>query len=159
MSGETKQDVSGWTVDTLHEFVVSSQDDLRRHLDERYETQRREVDRAFAAAEKAVQAALAAAEKAVAKAEVATEKRIEGLNELRVVVQDISKLQMPRTEAENRLAAITANVDELKEAVARIVSLKQGGREQINSVYAFAGFLATCLILGTILAANGVFGK
>lgn len=55
MSGETEQNISGWTVDTLKEYVGQR----------------------FADQDKAVQAALLAAKEAVLKAEAASEKRFE----------------------------------------------------------------------------------
>jgi chromosome segregation ATPase len=97
--------------------------DLR--YQQRFDAQTRALDAALLAAEKAVQTALTAAEKAVSKAEVATERRIEGLNELRSIVNDISKLQMPRAEAEQRLTALSEKIEEVKSsASAKIEEVK-----------------------------------
>jgi len=92
MSGETKDAVSGWTVDTLAEHFAElrrtdrdslerffEQRDLRdierdKRLDERAIAQALGVTTALSAAEKAVLAAMAAAEKAVTKAEVSAQK-------------------------------------------------------------------------------------
>lgn len=92
---------------------VLAEMDLR--YQQRFDAQQRALDAAFLSAEKAVQAALIAAEKAVVKAETATERRIEGLNELRSIVNDISNLQMPRSEAEQRLTALSEKIGEVKE--------------------------------------------
>lgn len=170
MSGETEKDVSGWTVDTLHTYVFARLRDMRELMDERtrhaekavglaFENQQTAMAAALAAAEKAVTAALTSAEKAVAKAELSTEKRIEGLNELRRVVNDISALQMPRAEAEQRIAQVDSGLDELKERLTQMVSVKQGGKEQLASIYALVAFLVTVLVLGTALAAAGVFSN
>jgi len=93
MSGETKDHVSGWTVDTLGQhfselrradrdgltayFEQGEKRDVERdrRLDERAIQQEVAVAAALAAAEKAVVAAMAAAEKAVAKAETAQQKQ------------------------------------------------------------------------------------
>ena len=49
MSGETKQDVSGWTTDTLRQHFESQLADLRGTLQERYDTQTKATNAAFAA--------------------------------------------------------------------------------------------------------------
>jgi hypothetical protein len=85
---------------TLREMI----DLLTKQTDLRY-TER------FDAQERAVAAALASAKEAVTKAEVATEKRLEGLNELRQVVQDILNKTMPRVEAEQSLQSLREKLD------------------------------------------------
>jgi chromosome segregation ATPase len=97
---------------------------LRDHILARLEEMNLRYDDRFEAQEKAVASALAAAKEAVNKAESATERRLEGLNELRKVVQDISSLQMPRAEAEQRIQQLVEKVDELKRDSAR-----RGGRD------------------------------
>lgn len=169
MSGETERNVSGWTTDTLHAHVEAQLRDMRDLMDERLVASQRAIEVAFAAqqaamsaaltaADKAVQAALLSAKEAVGKAEVATEKRIEGLNELRGIVNDISALQMPRSEAEQRINALDSSLDEMKDRLGRMEAGRQGGKDQLTSIYAFVAFLVTLMIIGTVLAANGVFG-
>lgn len=175
MSGETEKAVSGWTVDTLHSHIIGRQEDLKELLDERFTAQKTAMDAALKAAEKITAAAMVSAKEAVTKAELATEKRMEGLNELRGVVTDISALQMPRAECEQRIAALDAAIDDLKERLNKTASLavvetlttrmttieshKAGGRDQINAIYALAAFFVTVIIIGTVLAANGIFGN
>jgi hypothetical protein len=144
MSGETESSVSGWTTDTLHAHLAGRLTDLRDMLDERYRTQTKALDAAFdaqqiamqvamTAAEKAVAAALAASEKAVTKAEIATDKRIEGLNELRQIVNDITAIQMPRAEAEQRLGQIAEQLNEVK-----VLASASGGRSAgLNAGWAY----------------------
>jgi hypothetical protein len=107
------------------DHVVSLLAEMDLRYQQRYDAQTKALDAAFLAQQAAVQAALLAQEKAVAtallaadravtKAEIATEKRIEGLNELRGIVQDVGALQMPRSEAEQRLSAVSEKIDELK---------------------------------------------
>lgn len=54
----------------------------------------------FASQDKATALSLSSAKEAVLKAEAATEKRLEGLNELRGIVNDILNKTMSRVEAE-----------------------------------------------------------
>jgi len=105
MSGETENQVSAWTIDSLHEHMNK----LIAESDRRYEQR-------FEAQEKAVQAALVAAEKAVTKAEVAAEKRFDNVNEFRAQLADQASTFMPRLEAENRIAQ---NVEKIESLVVR----------------------------------------
>ena len=136
MSGETEQQVSGWTVDTLHQYLDIRFADSRRMLDERYATQTKALDAAFIAqqtamrtaleaAEKAVQTALVSAEKAVGKAEVAAEKRFESVNEFRAQLTDQAATFVNRSEAEVRLNAISDKLDtETKRNASRIAEVE-----------------------------------
>ena len=130
MSGETEEQVSGWTVDTMYAHLQRQVDDLRSMLDERYATQTKAVDAAFlaqqtamqtalTAAERAVQTALLAAEKAVIKAETAADKRFESVNEFRAQLADQARTFMARTEAEAAIARNTERVQELTDRLNR----------------------------------------
>src|ERR1700685_214980 len=72
------------------------------------------VDIRFDAQEKAVNAALAASDRAVNKAEMASEKRFDAVNEFRAALADSARLLMPRSEAEQRMAAIEKMVNDIK---------------------------------------------
>ncbi len=87
MSGETEKEVSGWTVDTLHNHIS----DLMRAADKRYEQR-------FDAQEKAVKDALASADRAVNKAETASEKRLDSVNEFRKTLSDQTGTFLTRAE-------------------------------------------------------------
>lgn len=65
-----------WTVKTLREHFQRQLDDLRKMLDERYETQTKAVDAAFQAQQKAVQTAFAAADRAEQTAVETSEKAV-----------------------------------------------------------------------------------
>ncbi len=77
MSGETEQNISAWTIDSLHSHLIT----ILGEIDKRYEQR-------FQAQEKAVLAALAAAEKAVTVAEVNAEKWRSNANEWRGSMDD-----------------------------------------------------------------------
>lgn len=121
MSGETEQNVSGWTVDTLRahlERVLQEHDrrflasmhekDLRDQ--QRFDAQEKAVGDALAGQEKSVTAALNAAERAVLKAETAAEKRFESINEFRGQLGDQAATLMPRQEATVLLDALGGRV-------------------------------------------------
>jgi hypothetical protein len=72
------------------------------------------VDTRFDAQKEAVNAALAASDRAVNKAELASEKRFDAVNEFRAALADSARLLMPRSEAEQRMAAIEKMVNDLK---------------------------------------------
>lgn len=100
--------------------------ELDTRYQERYNSQTKALDAAFLAAEKAVQTALSAAEKAVVKAEVAAEKRFDSVNEFRGAYQDIIAQQMPRVEAEQRIAALSEKIDEVKASALIVAGRGQG---------------------------------
>ena len=141
MSGETEEKPSGWTTDTVLAYVQSQLVDLRRALDERYETQSKATEAAFtaqqtamttalAAAERAVATALLSAEKAVGKAEVASERRFESVNEFRAQLTDQAATFIRRDEADSRFRAITDKFDsESSRANSRINEIATGMNE------------------------------
>lgn len=98
MSGETETNISGWTVDTLKEYLES---------------------KITAVKENAV-LALTASEKAVQKAEVAADKRFDAVNEFRAQLSDQAGLFMPRAEYDARHQALEALVVREREDIAEI---------------------------------------
>lgn len=148
-------DDSGWTVDTLREFLLERVNgehaltrqqiaDLRALLQERYETQTKALDAAFVAAEKAVQTALASAEKAVTKAETAAERRFESVNEFRQTLTDQASTFMPRAEAETRVDALAEKLD----ALATRIDKSEGRGHGLNAGWVY--LLAAIGAMGTI---------
>lgn len=122
MSGETEEKPSGWSVDTLAQFLQRQLDDMRRMLDERYATQTKAVDAAFLAqqtamqtaltsAERAVQTAMVSAEKAVIKAETAANDRFSSVNEFRAQLTDQAATFVSRVEADARIGALAEKLD------------------------------------------------
>lgn len=154
MSGETEQDVSGWTIDTLRSAILQQFRDLERLLDERYATQTKALDAAFVAAEKAVAAALESAEKAVAKAEMAAERRFEAVNEFRGQLADQAATLMPRIEYEAKHHALEKQVDELADRVTRAEGSSTGKGMMYGWLIAAAG-----VIISVVIAVNVIVGR
>lgn len=134
MSGETERQVSGWTVDTLKEYI----------------------EQRFTDQDKAVQAALLAAKEAVLKAETASEKRFESVNEFRGQLADQTATLIPRAEADTRFSALGEKVSDLTDRINKTDGAKVGSEVTIGKIYAAIGVVGA--VLGIIvLLANGVF--
>jgi hypothetical protein len=135
MSGETEQNVSGWTVDTLHTHFARQLAQMAAMTEERHRAQGEAIDKAFAAQQaamhaafaaqqkatetafasqdRAMSAALAAAKEAVSVANTANEKRFESVNEFRGQLADIMRTLMPRAEAEAVMSRETERLNDL----------------------------------------------
>ena len=144
MTGETRSDESGWTVDTLH--ALMNERDIR--YQQRFEAQQKALQDALLAAEKAVSTAMASADRAVLKAENAAEKRFEGVNEFRATLADQAARLMPRQESEVALAAIREKVDTALTRVNTIESSKHGATDNTKMLLA---------ALGSAVAVAGLF--
>lgn len=131
MSGETEQNISGWTVDTLKEY-----------------TEQRFTDQ-----DKAVQAALQAAKEAVIKAETATEKRFEATNEFRGQLADQTATLLPRSEYDSNHKALEDKIDALTDRMNRNDGKSSGLNAGWGYIVGAIGLAAT--IIGIILAFNG----
>ena len=121
---------------------VGTQFDLveRQRVEQKKDT-KDAVDAALAAAKEAVKEQTTASGMSIAKSETATSEQLKQLN-------------VTFTTA---ILGVNDKFDDLKERVGRIENIKVGGKEQLASVYALAGFLGTALVIVTVLAANGVF--
>jgi len=182
MSGETERNVSGWTVDTLREHFDALNDESRQAFEsadkaiieafktadaaaelrneQRFTAQQQAVKDALIAQEKAVSAALVAAEKAVLVAETNAEKWRLAANEWRGAMNDRERTLMPRSEAEQRLQAISeSNAQGLKasaekiDALAAAVEKSAGRREGLMIVFAVIAAIAT--IISVVMAIRG----
>jgi len=109
VSGETEASVSGWTVDTLREYLIQRITDQDRALSRRMDD-----------ADKAIQAALVSAEKAVTKAEGASERRFEGVNEFRKALSDQTGTFIPRAEFDAAHKSLTTQVTANSERMAAL---------------------------------------
>jgi cation transport regulator ChaB len=107
-----------------------------RERDTRQEREARDnkvaVDAAFAAQKEAAAKQDESNAKAINKSEVSTGEIIRGLAD---------------------------KIDDLKTRIGTVEATKQGGRETLSGVYAFAGFLVSILAIVGVLAATGAFTK
>lgn len=146
MTGETREEVSGWTVDTLR--ALMDERDVR--YEQRFQAQQKALQDALLAAEKAVSTAMASADRAVLKAETAAEKRFEGVNEFRATLADQAARLMPRAEAEVSLAAMREKVDSALIRVNTIEAAKHGASDNTKAILAAIG--AAIAIAGLFFA-------
>jgi hypothetical protein len=150
MSGETENQVSGWTVDTLRAHLLTlinekfdrllnmmTEKDVRDQ--QRFDAQQLALRDALTAQEKAVNAALTAAEQAVQKAESAAEKRFDAVNEFRAQLADQAQTFMPRNEAQvlidgqtDKITALEIRLNNLGISIERINANSAGAGAQRN---------------------------
>lgn len=134
MSGETQKNESGWTVDTLKEYIEALRDDDQ----------------------KAVQAALQSTKEAILKAETATEKRFESVNEFRKTLSDQTSSFLPRPEYDANHKALEDKMQVLTDRANTSEGQTQGSQITKGNLYAAVG--AVVAILGfLVLLSNGVF--
>lgn len=154
---------SSWTVDSLHEHVLS----MLREADERYQerwemaqkaievalsAQKSALDAALTAQKSAVDASFSAQKEAVLKAEAANEKRFEAVNEFRSALGDTARQQLLRTEAEIQFKALGDRIESIDRVIADRINVAMA---RINTVETnlvtlikategnFVGFLTT----------------
>lgn len=146
MSGETEQNISGWTVDTLHNhlFALLAEKDAR--YAQRFDAQQQALRDALTAQEKAVNAALTAAQQAVQKAEMAAEKRFDAVNEFRGQLADQAKEFLPRNEYSVAHTALNEKVSTLEaranQMTGRTSGMSDGWGYIIGAIGALAAVVA-----------------
>lgn len=124
MSGETRGQVSGWTVDTSHqhhaallkeqrEFLLAIMSEHEVRNQQRFDA----LNDAKTAAEKAIGTALVAQEQLVQRAEAVNDRRFETFTTARRTSDEASRLMMPRIEAEQRYAALEQLLRQMEKSV------------------------------------------
>lgn len=136
MGGETEAQVSPWTVDSLKEHFETRINALEDRLDERHQAQK----------------------EAILKSETAAERRFESVNEFRGQLNDQVKTFITRDTYDVGHSALETKVAVVENLITGMIAEKRGAGDQTKAIYALAGFVSVVLVIGTILAANGVFG-
>jgi len=156
---EQREPDGGWTLEALARYFSEATDRLRDDID-RHDKFNRER---FQAAEKAVTSALSAADKALQKAEMASEKRFEGLNELRAMAADQTRMYMPRAEFDARHEVLTNKVEDTALRMTTLETANLTKREtattSVGMIVAFVsvvyGIAATIGIILTLALRHG----
>lgn len=156
MSGETEQNVSGWTTDTLHTYFQRQLDDLKVLLDERFLAQEKSGQIAIHSQDEAVKAALASAKEAVTKAEIAIEKRFDAANQFRSQLSDQAHSFIPRSEHAAITERLMQDVQELKDRMNSFAGEARGSQLSKGNYYAALAGVGSILGI-VILLANNVF--
>lgn len=152
MSGETREKVSPWTIDSLREYMDSmlAASDLR--YQQRFDAQEKAVRDALAAAEKAVAAAMSAASLAVTKAEISAEKRLDSVNEFRGQLRDQAATLLPRIEAAQRFGAIESQLERVGTASADHLANSAGKSSITGTLWGVVGAVGGAIIAALIVA-------
>ena len=103
MVGETKSDISGWTVDTLKAYVER----LFEEHDRRYEQR-------FAAQQQSLKDALESSSRAVDKAEGIAEKWRQNANEWRAAMSDRDKAYLTKEAADIKFISIDKIINDIQ---------------------------------------------
>lgn len=143
MSGETDEQPSGWSVDTL-----------KQHFDQRFRDQEKAVDAAVQASDKATSVAMTAEQRAVAKAEASTEKRFESVNEFRQTLTDQATTFMPRAEAQVINQALAEKIDILAAKLDKIEGRSSGVGWVGALVAGGVAVLGTIIIIANLLTGS-----
>jgi hypothetical protein len=130
---------------SLRDYFDHSIETLERHINQQFDGMRREL----ASVAQAGVTANAAAKEAVLKAEIATERRLEGLNELRRVIEGNQATLLPRAEAKQRLDGIEGRLDKLEDDATGIASRNRGLADGWSYLVAAVGFAA--LVIGAVM--------
>ena len=141
MSGETQQSVSGWTVDTLRQYV-----------DQRMVDQEKAMEKAFVAQEKAVASAFEASNTAIVKSEMASEKRFESVNEFRQTLSDQAASFLPRAEADRVTTSNAEKIQSLADRLNRIEAQDAGSKITMGKMFAMLAAGGTILSIVIVLA-------
>lgn len=135
--------------DRRWEEIVRRLDQAMREKDlrdqQRFDAQQKALIDALQSAALAVTAALTAANTAVGKAEVANEKRLDGVNEFRRTVEDLTKFLATKAEIEPQFAAIREKLTDLTDRFNR----REGSGEGAGRLWSYG--------LGALGAAAIVF--
>lgn len=151
MSGETEQNVSGWSVDTVlaHINVLLGERDRRyveavQSLREEVRTRDDYLERLAHERAAQVQIAFNAAQTASDKADKAYEKRFEGQNEFRAQLSDQAATFMPRKEYDAAHAALVDKVNDMNlrmgQDAAHTTGIKDGWGYVLGAVGMLIGF-------------------
>jgi len=118
MSGETEKSVSGWTVDTLKEYLESKINGNDKRYAQRFDAQ-----------------------------ESANKYAQEKANEFRGTLDDIGKKQMPRTEAEALAKANSEKIDALQARMDRNEGRGGGFNSSWGYLVGAVGLIATLIMI------------
>lgn len=172
MSGETRTSVSGWTVDTLHLFLVTLIGTTKELLvtlvnerNTRYEQRFAEIIEAQRVAKDAVATALLAQQQAVQRAKEDNDKRFDQFSNQRRASDDRTGSMLSRTEGEARAAALEQLFRQLEKSLGEQIRQlekttgekfamqtgRSGGVSAVGSIV-IAGLGAAGVVVGIIVA-------
>jgi hypothetical protein len=137
MSGETEKNISGWTVDTLHEHTLT----LVNGVVKLFESREKALFDKIMSVEKESEAALRSANVAIDKSEKSIEKRFDGVNEFRKALGDQTVEFVRKTEVEIRFNAVASDITVLRAAVNTEAGKDAGKQNFVTTSIAIASII------------------
>lgn len=122
-SGQTASDPSGWSVDTLKDYMERLVHEHDRRFEQRFSAQEKAVEAALNAASLAVEKALASAEKATTKYEADVERWRQANNEWRAAMLDRETKFLTNDAYHAAHTSLVAKVDDLIHSQIRYVNV------------------------------------
>jgi hypothetical protein len=150
MSGETRTNISGWTVDTALEHVMAQIASNDRRYEERFAASQKALELGLAGTKSEINAALVAADRAVQKAEAASEKRFEGVNEFRSTLSDQQRTLIPRQEVDVLVRGLDEKIAQLTKQFDAVIAERGGVKVGYGYAVGVAGFVL--VLLGLVAA-------
>lgn len=146
-----------WTVHSLATYLLRVIDDLDIRTREHFEQNEKRVlehkaglQASILAIERASQAAMEASEKAILKSEASSEKRFDAVNEWRALQADQSNKLISRTEAEQRIFAVSDKINDLGDRMNRLEG--RGVGMQTSWSVLVAAVSIAILIIGVVVS-------
>lgn len=121
-SGQTASDPSGWSVDTLKDYIERLIHEHDRRFEQRFIAQEKAVQAALASASMAVDKALSSAEKANDKYEADVERWRQANNEWRAAMLDRETKFVTNDTYNAAHIGLVTKVDDLTHSQAKLVS-------------------------------------
>jgi hypothetical protein len=147
--GQTANNVSGWTVDTLKEHQADMDALRQKFMDERQVASDKEHDSKILAVKESAALALASAKEANTKSESQSDKRFDSVNEFRKTLSDQTISFIPRPEFNQAINGLNDKMDaNTKLIMARVDLLSNRVVEATGSQ---AGSANVWMTVGTIV--------
>lgn len=145
MSGETKANVSGWSIDTALEHLLAVIATHDKRYAQRFDAAEKAVADALIAQEKLTRASFAASEKAIEKSDINAEKWRANANEWRAAMMDREARFAARTETEAEFRALRSEISSLKESRSTDKGRSAGGAAMWGYVLGGVGLILTII--------------
>jgi hypothetical protein len=162
--GQTANNVSGWTTDTLKEMQQRMDELRQKFMDERQTASDKRTNEALLAVKESAALALESAKEANRKSELQSDKRFDSVNEFRKTLADQTSTFVPRPEFAAAMSSLTdkfesntklimGRVDALSMRVTESQAVKTGSSEVWVSLGAIGMLIFTAI--GSLISVIG----
>lgn len=139
-------------VETRLDLMAERMEELKGNIADRANEMRLALDGKLGELNVRYQQRFEAQQQAILKSETAVEKRLESVNEFRQSLSDQTTNLMTKAESMALINSITEKIDDTKNRVIAIESIKLGGREQREGMSQVTQIIAT--IIGILVPAS-----